>query len=110
VQTVVNLLSNAAKFVASGVDPRIRVRTEAIGDRVRFWVEDNGIGIPLGDQERMFRMFERLNVASQYPGTGIGLAIVRRAVERMGGTMGVESNLGEGSRFWIELPRAKDVA
>ena len=110
VQTVVNLLSNAAKFVAKGVEPRIRVRTEAAGDRVRFWVEDNGIGIPPADQERMFRMFERLNVASQYPGTGIGLAIVRRAVERMGGTMGVESNPGEGSRFWIELPRAKDVA
>ena len=110
VQTVVNLLSNAAKFVAKGVEPRIRVRTEAAGDRVRFWVEDNGIGIPPADQERMFRMFERLNVASQYPGTGIGLAIVRRAVERMGGTMGVESRPGEGSRFWIELPRAKDGA
>jgi len=111
VQTVVNLLSNAAKFVAIGVEPRIRVRTEAAaGDRVRFWVEDNGIGIPSADQERMFRMFERLNVASQYPGTGIGLAIVRRAVERMGGTMGVVSKPGEGSRFWIELPRAKDLA
>jgi signal transduction histidine kinase len=110
VQTMVNLLSNAAKFVANGVEPRIRVRTEAVGDRVRLWVEDNGIGIPAADQERMFRMFERLNVASQYPGTGIGLAIVRRAVERMGGTMGVESKPGEGSRFWIELPRAKDVA
>ncbi len=110
VQTMVNLLSNAAKFVAKGVDPRIRVRTEAHGDRVRVWVEDNGIGIPAADQERMFRMFERLNVASQYPGTGIGLAIVRRAVERMGGTMGVESRPGEGSRFWIELPRARDVA
>jgi hypothetical protein len=96
---MVNLFSNAAKFVAPGVDPRIVVRTEARGARVRVWVEDNGIGIRREDEERIFLMFERLNVASLYPGTGIGLAIARRAVERMGGTMGVESTPGEGSRF-----------
>jgi len=101
-----NLLSNAAKFVAPGVRPRIRVWTEARGDRVRLWVEDNGIGIAPEKQEAIFRVFERLNGAETYPGTGVGLAIVRRATERMGGASGVESSRGEGSRFWIELPRA----
>jgi len=107
VQAIVNLLSNAAKFVAPGVQPRIRVRTEARGDCVRVWVEDNGIGIPARDSDKVFRMFERLNGSESYPGTGIGLAIVRRSVERMGGAAGVESTPGEGSRFWIDLPREK---
>jgi signal transduction histidine kinase len=110
VQAVANLLSNAAKFVAPGVRPRIRVRTEPRGDKVRLWIEDNGIGISAADHEKMFRMFERLKGSEHYPGTGIGLAIVRRSVERMGGTTGVESQPGEGSRFWIELPRAETSA
>jgi signal transduction histidine kinase len=107
VQAVANLISNAAKFVAPGVRPRIRVRSERRGDRVRLWVEDNGIGIAARDQEKMFRMFERLNGSESYPGSGIGLAIVRRSTERMGGTTGVESQPGEGSRFWIELRGAE---
>jgi signal transduction histidine kinase len=106
VQAVANLLSNAAKFVAPGVQPKIRLRTDTRGDRVRLWVEDNGIGIAPAHQEEIFRVFERLNGAEIYPGTGIGLAIVRRAAERMGGTTGVESKPGQGSRFWIELPGA----
>ena len=56
--------------------------------------------------ERIFRVFERLHRVTEYPGTGIGLAIVRKAMERMGGSSGVESEAGRGSRFWIELPRA----
>jgi light-regulated signal transduction histidine kinase (bacteriophytochrome) len=73
---------------------------------LRPTVEDNGIGIAPEHHERIFRVFERLHRSSDYPGTGIGLAIVRKAMERMGGTSGVESQLGQGSRFWIELPRA----
>ncbi|MFN0007830.1 MAG: sensor histidine kinase [Planctomycetota bacterium] len=106
VQAVANLLSNAAKFVAAGVQPRIRVRTEKRGDLVRLWVEDNGIGIAPEYHEKIFRVFERLNGVGAYPGTGIGLAIVRRAADRMGGATGVESRPGEGSRFWIDLPAA----
>jgi signal transduction histidine kinase len=67
-------------------------------------VEDNGIGIDPTHQERVFGVFERLHQNDAYPGTGIGLAIVRKAVERMGGRVGVRSTPGEGSRFWIELP------
>jgi len=105
VQALANLLSNAVKFVRPGVRPAIRVRGETNGERTRIWIEDNGIGIAPEFHERIFKVFERLNPDNGYPGTGIGLAIVRRAVERMGGKCGLESALGEGSRFWLELPR-----
>jgi signal transduction histidine kinase len=106
-QILINLITNAVKFVAPGVHPRVCVTAEAIGPNVRLWVEDNGIGIAPEHQERIFRVFERLNKAEAYPGTGIGLAIVRRAMERMRGRVGVESEVGKGSRFWIELPRSE---
>ena len=109
VQAIANLLSNAAKFVAPGVQPRIRIRTERRGTLVRLWVEDNGIGIAPANHEKIFRVFERLNGVGTYPGTGIGLAIVRRAVDRMGGTSGVLSQTGEGSRFWIDLPAGEST-
>jgi signal transduction histidine kinase len=102
-----NLISNAVKFVAEGIEPRVRVSTEEREEGwVRTWVEDNGIGIAPEYQERIWKVFERLNDATRYPGTGIGLAIVRRAVGRMGGRVGVESAEGKGSRFWVDLPRA----
>jgi len=70
---------------------------------VRLWFEDNGIGIRREVQERIFLMFQRLNPPGDYEGTGIGLTIVRKAVERMGGKVGVLSHPGQGSQFWIEL-------
>jgi signal transduction histidine kinase len=73
----------------------------------RIWVEDNGIGIAPGAHKRIFEMFQRMHGVDEYPGTGIGLAIVRKAMERMGGRVGVESEPGKGSRFWIELPRGE---
>ncbi|MSS72008.1 MAG: hypothetical protein EXS64_11020 [Candidatus Latescibacteria bacterium] len=107
-QIVTNLLANAVKFAPPGVQPRVQVRAEASGQRVRLWVEDNGIGIAPEHHERIFRVFERLHGLETYPGTGIGLAIVRKGVERMGGRAGVESEVGKGSRFWIELPKGTD--
>ena len=104
-QVLVNLLSNSLKFVPPGVQPHIRVRAEGKGPRVLFWLEDNGIGIPLDQHERVFRVFERLH-GSRYAGTGIGLSIVRKGVERIGGTVGFESEPGRGTRFWIDLPKA----
>jgi signal transduction histidine kinase len=106
-QALTNLLTNGLKFTAPGVAPRIRVRAEASDGRVRLWVEDNGIGIASEDQRRLFRVFERLHADDRYPGTGIGLAIVRRALERVGGGTGVESEAGKGSRFWMEMSRAR---
>jgi PAS domain S-box-containing protein len=106
VQAIGNLLSNAFKFVGDGVQPRIRIDAQHNGSEVRLWIKDNGIGIPAEFQARVFRVFERLHGVETYPGTGIGLAIVRKGLERMGGRAGVQSSPGEGSQFWIALPKA----
>jgi PAS domain S-box-containing protein len=82
-------------------------RTALEGPIARLWFEDNGIGIPSESLERIFGMFQRLHRQDQYDGTGIGLAIVRKAVDRMGGATGVESAPGHGSRFWVELRQPK---
>jgi PAS domain S-box-containing protein len=103
VQTVQNLLSNAIKFNQQGQPARVDVFAEEMGDKTRLYVQDHGIGIEERHFERIFQVFERLHGVETFSGTGIGLAIVRKAIERMGGTYGVESKLGSGSRFWIEL-------
>ena len=69
-------------------------------------MQDNGIGIAKSDLHRIFGIFERVHAEKAYEGTGIGLSIVRKAIERMGGTVGVESALGKGSTFWFQLPKA----
>jgi signal transduction histidine kinase len=115
-----NLLGNALKFVAPGTRPQVRVWAERVGDPkaetrdpqpatlsiVRLSFADNGIGIPKDAHERIFKMFQRLD--KSYDGTGVGLTVVRKAVEKMGGTVGLESEPGRGSRFWIELKAAGD--
>lgn len=106
VQVVLNLLRNAVKFMPPGDVPRVKVYANPQAGKVRLYVRDNGIGIDARHQERIFMPFERLHGAESYPGTGIGLSIVRRGVERMGGRVGVISAAGEGSRFWIELKGA----
>jgi len=107
-QAVSNLVSNAIKFVVQGKQPHIRIWTEDRGSLIRLWIEDQGIGISRQDQEKkLFRVFERL-AGEEYPGNGIGLAIVKRAADRMGGSVGLESEPGEGSRFWIELQKPEN--
>lgn len=103
VQVAANLISNAAKFVADGVTPTVDIRAIEGEGGVRLLVEDNGVGIPEEKQERIFRVFERLSGDVHRPGTGIGLAIVRRGMERLGGRAGVDSAPGRGSTFWIEF-------
>ena len=105
-QCVSNLLVNAVKFVAPRTKPVVKVHAEIIAPDVRLWVEDNGIGIAPKDQVRIFKMFEQVDHTGAYEGNGMGLAIVRKAVERMGGQFGVKSEAGQGSRFWIQLKGA----
>jgi signal transduction histidine kinase len=106
-QVLGNLLTNAVKFVAPDTPPRVRIWTEPRGEWVRLSVEDNGIGIVAEHRDRIFRAFERLHGAERYPGTGIGLAIVQRGMARLGGQVGVESTVGQGSVFWVELKSAE---
>jgi signal transduction histidine kinase len=102
-RVLIHLISNALKYVAPQIKPEIRIWAEQRGSKVRLWIADNGIGIAQEHHERIFRVFERLHGPDTYAGTGIGLAIVRKGVERMGGVSGIESAIGQGSRFWIEL-------
>lgn len=102
-QCVTNFLSNAVKFVSDGVVPEIHIRTEAIDGQVRVWFEDNGIGIDPAHYGRIFQIFGQVYPEKKYGGTGIGLAIVRKAAQRMNGEVGVESSMDSGSRFWLIL-------
>ncbi|MDB6056744.1 MAG: putative two-component sensor histidine kinase protein [Verrucomicrobiales bacterium] len=104
-QALSNLLTNAVKFVPPNQKPVVRLHSESLGDCVRIWVDDFGIGIPADKQKKLFCIFQRLTANDRYEGTGIGLAIVRKAVEVMGGTVGMESNQPSGSRFWIDLKK-----
>jgi signal transduction histidine kinase len=105
-QAVANILSNAVKFVSPGVRPTVRITAQQADGEVILRIADNGIGIKPEHQKRLFGMFERIHPETKYEGTGIGLAIVRKAVERMGGYVGVESDGVNGSTFWIRLPAA----
>jgi PAS domain S-box-containing protein len=99
-----NLLENAVKFVKPGRLPEIRVWAEAREGWVRIWVEDQGVGIP---RELLPKVFDMFSQGSRgYEGTGIGLALVRKVTQRMGGRVGVESEEGQGTRSWIELKLA----
>lgn len=107
-QVIFNLLSNAFKFRKENTVPDVTVMAEPRSGFVRLSVSDKGIGIAPEHQERIWNVFERLHDRDAYSGSGIGLAIVKRAVTRMGGFCGVTSTAGDGSTFWIELPRADE--
>ena len=107
-QCFTNLLHNAIKFVAPGVKPRIRISTHLGSGIARVNVTDNGIGIPADATARIFEPFRREH--PHYDGTGIGLAIVRKVVEQMSGRVGVDSQVGRGSTFWVDLPLAPTPA
>ncbi|MGH7995908.1 MAG: sensor histidine kinase [Opitutaceae bacterium] len=105
-QCLANLLDNAVKFVPPGVTPYVELFAEPRSDHVRICVRDNGIGIDQQSQRQLFATFQRLPNAQAYQGTGVGLAIARKSVERMHGSIGLESTPGKGSTFWVELPKA----
>jgi PAS domain S-box-containing protein len=101
---ITNLLTNALKFSKPDLRPEIKIFAQVQHHGwVRFSIQDNGIGIAPEHRDRIFRIFERLHASGAYPGTGVGLAIVRKSIERLGGRSGVESEPGVGSTFWFEL-------
>lgn len=104
-QIASNLIGNALKFVKSGTAPVVQISAEDRGNFARISVRDNGIGIEPAYHQKIFGLFERLHSEKTYHGTGIGLAIVQKGVDRMGGRVGVESEPGRGSCFWFELPK-----
>ena len=103
VQLLQNLIGNSIKF-RRDEPPRVRLSAERDGPRWRFAVADNGIGIPDGARDRVFQIFQRLHPMDAYPGTGIGLAIACRIVERHRGRIWIESEVGKGATFWFSLP------
>lgn len=104
-QVLQNLLANALKFHREGVPPVVRLSWADAGDSWRFSVEDNGIGIPASDVSRLFLLFTRLHGRDTYEGTGIGLAICKKIVERHGGQIWIESEPGLGSTFHFTMPK-----
>jgi light-regulated signal transduction histidine kinase (bacteriophytochrome) len=99
-----NLLGNALKFVPPGRQPRIRLSAARRDGQWELGVEDNGLGLKSEYAERIFKPFQRLHSRGEYEGTGIGLAICKKAVERHGGAIWVESELGQGAHFKFTLP------
>lgn len=108
-RVLINLLGNSLKFAHPERAPRIHICSERSGANVRVSVEDNGVGLDPKYRERIFGVFERLYPTGSPMGTGIGLAIVKRSVEKMGGRVGVESTVGHGSCIWFELAEAAAV-
>lgn len=105
-RVLVNLVANALKFADPKRRLRIQISSERRSPNLRICVQDNGIGLEPKYRERIFGVFEKLSPGGNLVGTGIGLAIVKRSVEKMGGAVGVESALGRGSCFWFELTEA----
>jgi light-regulated signal transduction histidine kinase (bacteriophytochrome) len=106
-QVFQNLITNAIKFRKEDEAPRIHISAEQEDDERLFCIRDNGIGIDPEQKERIFQVFQRLHTEEEYPGLGIGLALCKRIVERHGGRIWVESEVGEGSRFYFTLPASR---
>ena len=104
-QSLRNYLDNAIKFTGKVAEPRIEVGSNENAESCVLWVRDNGIGFDMKYHDQIFNIFQRLNVTRDYPGTGIGLAIVRKAMERMGGRAWAESTPGHGATFYLEIPK-----
>jgi len=109
-QVLQNLVGNALTYVAPGVEPRVHVSVAPEGDRCRISVTDNGVGVDPEHVDRIFKMFQRLHAEDEHPGTGIGLAISKKIVERYGGRIEVTPAPGGGSTFSFTVAVARTAA
>jgi signal transduction histidine kinase/HAMP domain-containing protein len=109
-QVLRNLLENAIKYSAHSDAPLIEIGGQTEGGTCRIWIRDNGIGIDESYHEKIFEIFRRLHTYNEYPGNGIGLALVKKAMERMGGRVWVESRPGQGATFFLEFELASEEA
>jgi hypothetical protein len=107
-QALRNYLDNAIKFSGDAPEPRVEVGVEETEKSCRLWVRDNGAGFDMKYHDRIFEIFQRLHRLEDYPGTGVGLAIVRKAMERMGGRAWAESGVGQGATFYLEIAKRHD--
>ena len=105
VQSLRNYLDNAVKFTGKVSHPRIEIGAKENANNVQLWVQDNGVGFDMKYHDRIFDIFQRLNPVEEYPGTGVGLAIVRKAMQRMGGRAWAKSEPGQGATFFLEIPK-----
>jgi PAS domain S-box-containing protein len=105
-QIMGNLLDNAIKFTREKTRANIEIGGSETPDAWKFWVKDNGVGFDPKYQDRIFGIFQRLHRAEDYPGTGVGLALVQKAVHRMGGSIRAEGKPGEGAVFFLEIPKS----
>jgi len=103
-QAIRNLLQNALKFSRHATPPCISIAIKRVAKGIQIVVADNGIGFDMQYHDRIFALFQRLHRPDEYAGTGIGLAIARKAIERMGGRLWAQSKPNEGATFYIELP------
>jgi signal transduction histidine kinase len=108
-QVFQNLIGNALKFRKSDVAPVVKISSAVVGDSHEISVKDNGIGFEQQYADKVFDVFQRLHGRSDYEGTGIGLAIVRKVLEKHGGSVRVESSPGQGSQFYLTLPRVEQA-
>jgi signal transduction histidine kinase len=100
-----NLVDNALKFTRNTPQPRIDIGCEETPTACTLWVKDNGIGFSMKYHDRIFEVFQRLNRTEDFSGTGIGLALVRKVMQRIGGRVWAESLPGQGATFYLEIPK-----
>jgi len=106
-QVLTNLIDNALKYSRKAKPPRISIASQDISGVFRIEVSDNGIGFDMKYHDRIFGLFNRLVRAEEFEGTGAGLAIVKKVVEKLGGKLWAESKPGSGAKFFVELPKGR---